>query len=51
MKKTYNTPQIDIVEIEVNRNLMLVVSDTTVNGSNALAPAFDDDDLSGFFAE
>ena len=50
MKKTYNAPQIDIVELEVNRNLMLVVSDTSVDGANALAPSFDDE-LDGFFAE
>ena len=51
MKKTYNTPQIDIVELEVSKNLLMVVSNTQVDGANALAPSFDDDELGGFFAE
>ena len=41
-KQTYKTPHMDVVAIEVNRSLMLVVSATQVNGSNALAPDMDD---------
>jgi len=38
MKKTYFKPHMDVVKIEVNKNLMLVVSNTEVNGNQALAP-------------
>ena len=49
MKKKYINPTVEVIEIKVNKNLLLVVSDTEVNGNNALAPEFDENEDLTFF--
>ncbi len=45
MKKKYINPTVEVVEIKVNTNLLLVVSDTEVNGGNALAPEYNEEEF------
>ena len=42
MKKTYIQPHLNVVAINVSKNLMLVVTSSEVDGNQALAPALDD---------
>ena len=47
-KKTYSMPQIEVVEKEVGNDLLLVISNAEVSGSEALTPVFDDAELEVF---
>ena len=51
MKKTYIIPELDVVEMNISRNMLIGMSDTTAGGNDTLAPelpGFSDDELFQF---
>lgn len=49
MKKTYNTPSIEVIRIEAQQIICMSKLENPV--TDPLAPSLTDDELGGFFAE